>query len=132
MENSRTGPHTRYTLDYHFVWVAKYRKGVLAGEIGLRLRALIREVCRTHEIEVLKGSVSRDHVHLLLSCPPKMSPSKVMQYLKGKTLQKIADGVQATSETVLGRHLWAQGYFVASSGNVTDEVEVVPKSRTAG
>ena len=62
---------------------------VLAGEVGVRLRDLIREICRTHEIEILRGSVSRDHVHVLLSCPPNLSPSKVMQYIKGKSSRKL-------------------------------------------
>ena len=74
MENYRTGAHTRFDIKYHFVWVTKYRKAVLTGEVGLRLRDLVREICRTHEIEILQGSVSRDHVHVLLSCPPNLSP----------------------------------------------------------
>ena len=85
MDDMRTGPYTRYDLKYHFVWCTKYRKAILTGEIGVRLRDLIREVCRTNEIEILQGSVCRDHVHVLLSCPPTMSPSKVMQAIKGKT-----------------------------------------------
>ena len=88
----------------------------------MRLRELVREVCRTNEIEILEGSVSRDHVHVLLSCPPNLSPSKIMQYIKGKSLAEVADGVQAFAKAYWGRHLWARGYFVASSGNVTDEV----------
>ena len=83
MENYRTGPHSRFDLKYHFVWITKYRKGVLVGEVGVRLRQLVREVCRTNEIEILQGSILRDHVHVLLSCPPSLSPSKIMQYIKG-------------------------------------------------
>jgi putative transposase len=105
MENYRTGSHSRFDLKYHFVWVTKYRKKVLTGAVGERVRDLVREVCRTNEIEILQGAVSADHVHVLLSCPPTLSPSKIMQYIKG----------------YWGRHFWARGYFVASSGNVTDE-----------
>ena len=122
MERYRTGPHSRFDLKYHFVWITKYRKGVLAGEVGVRLRELVREVCRTYEIEILEGSISRDHVHVLLSCPPNISPSKVMQYIKGKTSRKLLMEFRHLQKMFWGRHLWARGYFVASSGNVTDEV----------
>jgi len=121
MEHYRTGPHSRFDLKYHFVWITKYRKGVLVGEVGIRLRELVREVCRTHEIEILQGSISRDHVHVLLSCPPNLSPSKIMQYIEGKTSRKLLMEFRHLQKLYWGRHLWARGYFVASSGNVTDE-----------
>jgi putative transposase len=103
------------------VWVTKYRKKVLTGEVGLRVRELVREVCRTNEIEILQGAVSADHVHVLLSCPPSLSPSKVMQYIKGKSSRKLMMEFKHIQKQYWGRHLWARGYFVASSGNVTDE-----------
>ena len=121
MEKYRTGPHTRYDLKYHFVWVTKYRKPILVGEVGVRLRELVREVCRTNEVEILEGSVSRDHVHVLVSCPPNVSPSKLMQYIKGKSSRKLLMEYRHLQKQYWGRHLWARGYFVASSGNVTDE-----------
>ena len=89
MQNYRTGSHSRFDIKFHFVWVTKYRKKVLVGEVGTRLRDLIREICRTNEIEILQGAVSADHVHVLLSCPPNLSPSKIMQYIKGKTSRKL-------------------------------------------
>ena len=122
MENYRTSSHSRYDIKYHFVWVTKYRKRVLTGEVGKRLRDLVREVCRTHEIEILQGAVSPDHVHVLLSCPPNISPSKIMQYIKGKSSRKLRMEFKHIQKQYWGRHLWARGYFVASSGNVTDEV----------
>lgn len=122
MENYRTSSHTRYDLKYHFVWVTKYRRPILTGEVGLRVRELIREVCRTNDVEILEGAISRDHVHVLLSCPPNMSPSKIMQYVKGKTSRKVMMEFQHIQKRYWGRHMWARGYFVASSGNVTDEV----------
>ena len=122
MDEYRTGSHTRFSLKYHFVWVTKYRKPILTGEVSLRLRDLVREVCRTNDIEILQGAVSRDHVHILASCPPNISPSKVMQYIKGKTSRKLMKEFGHIQKQCWGRHLWARGYFVASSGNVTDEV----------
>ena len=122
MENYRTGSHTRYSLKYHFVWVTKYRKPILLGPVSFRLRDLVREVCRTNDVEILEGAVSRDHVHILVSCPPTISPSKLMQYIKGKTSRKLMMEFKHIRRECWGRHLWARGYFVASSGNVTDEV----------
>jgi putative transposase len=95
---------------------------VLVGEVGLRLRELVREVCRTNDIEILQGAVSRDHVHVFLSCPPNLSPSKIMQYIKGKSSRKLMMEFKHIRREFWGRHLRARGYFVASSGNVTDEV----------
>ena len=122
MEHYRTGSHSRFDIKYHFVWVTKYRKSILAGEVGIRLREIVREVCRTNEIEILQGAVSSDHVHVLLSCSPSLSPSKIMQYIKGKSSRKLLMEFKHLQKQYWGRHLWARGYFVASSGNVTDEV----------
>ena len=122
MEHYRNSSHSRYDLKYHFVWVTKYRKPVLVGEVGMRLQALVREVCRTNDIEIIRGAVSRDHVHILVSCPPDLSPSKIMQYIKGKSSRKLMMEFKHIQKQFWGRHLWARGYFVASSGTVTDEV----------
>ena len=121
MEHYRTASHSRFDLKYHFVWTTKYRKKALGGEVGRRLRDLIREVCRTHDVEILEGAVSLDHVHILVSCPPNLSPSKLMQYVKGKSSRKLLAEFKPLSKQFWGRHLWARCYFVASSGNVTDE-----------
>jgi putative transposase len=96
MRELRRAAHTVYSLHYHFVFTTKYRKSVLVGEIGQTVRDLIREICRSEDIEILEGHVRPDHVHLLLSAPPHLSPSRVMQAIKGKTshhlLQEIIEG----------------------------------------
>jgi putative transposase len=122
MENYRKSSHSRFDIKFHFVWVTKYRKRILTGEVAVRLRDLVREICRTEEIEILQGAVSSDHVHVLLSCPPNLSPSKIMQLIKGKTSRKLLMEFKHLQKMYWGRHFWARGYFVASSGNVTDEV----------
>ena len=122
MEHYRKSSHSRFDIKYHFVWVTKYRKRILTGAVAVRLRDLVREVCRTEEIEILQGAVSSDHVHVLLSCPPNLSPSKIMQLIKGKTSRKLLMEFKHLQKLYWGRHFWARGYFVASSGNVTDEV----------
>ena len=102
--------------------IPKYRKPVLRGEVALRVRELVRQICHANEIEIPKGHVRPDHVHLLLSVPPSLSPSRVMQAIKGKTSYRLMSEFRALSKAFWGRHLWARGYFVASSGNVTDEI----------
>lgn len=122
MEHYRTSAHTRFDIKYHFVWTTKYRKSVLTGAVAVRLRDLVREVCRTNEIEILQGHVGKDHVHILVSAPPNMSASKIMQYVKGKSSRKLLMEFRHLNKAFWGRHLWARGFFVATSGNVTDEV----------
>ena len=122
MEHYRKSSHTIYDIKYHIVWITKYRKPVMRGEIAERLRDLIREICKARDIEILKGHVSRDHVHVFLSVPPHLSVSQLVQSLKGKTSRKLLMEYKSLSRAFWGRHIWARGYFVASSGNVTDEV----------
>ena len=85
----RHGSHTKYNIEYHFVWATKYRYQVLKGDIGLRVRELIRQTCEHLEIEILKGVVSKDHVHLLVSAPPNWSVSNIMKRLKGRSSTKL-------------------------------------------
>lgn len=122
MRAYRKSSHTTYFLHYHFVFVPKYRKPVLRGDVALRVRELTRQICHANEIEIVRGHIRPDHVHLLLSVPPSLSPSRVMQAIKGKTSYRLLSEFRALRKEFWGRHLWARGYFVASSGNVTDEV----------
>ena len=122
MQNYRKGSHTLFDLKYHLVWVTKYRKQVLVGSVAERTRELIREICKSNEVEILKGHVSNDHIHLFVSVPPKLSVSKLMQYLKGKTSHKMLFEFKHLQRQFWGKHIWARGYFAVSSGNVTDEV----------
>jgi len=122
MENYRKSSHTVYDIKYHIVWITKYRKPVLRADIAVRLRNLIREICKSNDVEIIKGHVSKDHVHIFVSVPPHISVSQLVKLLKGKTSRKLMMEYKGISRTFWGRHMWARGYFVASSGNVTDEV----------
>jgi putative transposase len=122
MRSYRRAAHAVYELHYHFVFTTKYRKPALTGEIALAVRDLVRRVCRANDIEILAGHVRPDHVHLLLSVPPHLAPSKVMQAIKGKTSHRLLQDWRRLRREFWGRHLWAGGYFVCSSGNVTDEM----------
>lgn len=122
MAEYRRGAHTVYDLKYHIVWVTKYRYRVLEGEIAVRTRDLIRQICQAREIVILKGHVSRDHVHLLVSGPPRLSVSQMVQYIKGKSSLQLQRDFPNLRKRYWGQHLWARGYFAASSGTVTDEM----------
>jgi len=122
VQNYRKTSHTTYDCKYHIVWITKYRKKVLGGLVGKRVRELVREICKRNNVEILKGHVSKDHVHLFVSVPPHLAISKLVQYLKGKSSYKLMQENKQLSKLFWGRHLWARGYFVATSGNITDEV----------
>ena len=125
--------HTVTDIKYHFVWVTKYRYPVLKGVMALRARDIVREVCEAREITIIKGVVSKEHVHMFAACPPQMSPSKVMQWVKGRSSRKLQQEFAELRKRYWGQHLWARGYFCASSGTVTDEmIEAYIDGHTAG
>ena len=122
MQNYRKTSHTTYDCKYHIVWITKYRKRVLEGLLAERVRDLLRQICKENEVAIIKGHVSKDHIHLFVSVPPHLAISKLVQYLKGKSSYKIMQENKQVSKMFWGRHLWGRGYFVATSGNITDEV----------
>jgi len=122
MQHYRKTSHSLYDIKFHIVWITKYRKHVMSGEVARRTRELLREICKSNDVEILKGHVSVDHIHMFVSVPPYLSVSKLVQLLKGKSSRKLLSEFKSLSRQFWGRHLWGRGYFVASSGNVTDEV----------
>jgi putative transposase len=118
----RKTAHSVYDLKYHIVWITKYRKPILRGEVGRRIRELIRQTCASLDVYIVKGHVSRDHIHLLVSVPPSLAVSELVKRLKGRSSRLMLEEFGELRKVYWGRHLWARGYFVASSGNVTDEV----------
>jgi putative transposase len=94
----------------------------MVGLVAERVRELIRGICKEHDVEIIKGHVSKDHVHLFVSIPPHLAISKLVQYLKGKSSYKLMLENKQLSREFWGRHVWGRGYFVATSGNITDEV----------
>ena len=122
MTDYRHGAHTVFRIHLHLVWVTKYRKPMMTGEVGLRVRELLREICGTHDVTIIKGHVAKDHVHLFVSVPPQVTISRLVQMLKGKSSYKLLYEFPHLKKKFWGRHLWARGYFCVSSGNVTDEV----------
>ena len=110
-----------YDIKYHFVWITKYRYRVLKGEVALRVRELLRQGCESNNIRILKGSVGVDHVRMLLSCPTTMSPSEIMQNLKGGTSRILQEEFPALRKKYWGQHMWARGYFCGTVGEVDKE-----------
>ena len=121
MAEYRRGAHTVFAIHLHLVWTTKYRKPLLTGEVATRVRDLVREISGSKDVKIMKGHVSKDHVHLLVSIPPQVGISKLMQYLKGKTAYKIMMEFPLIKKQYWGQHMWARGYFCCSTGNVTDE-----------
>ena len=122
MKLYRKSSHTVYDCKYHLVWTTKYHKPVLSGRIGTRTRDLIREICDTNNVQIIRGHISKDHIHLFISMSPQISISKIAQLLKGKTARKILQDLPKLNKQFLGKHFWSRGYFAATSGAITDEM----------
>jgi len=122
MKEYRRGSHSVFELHVHLVWSTKYRKPVLKRDVGQRLRNLIRQMCSEMHVDILSGVVAKDHVHVLVSIPPQVSVSKLVQKLKGKTSYKLQREFASLRKQYWGQRMWARGYFACSTGNVTDEM----------
>ena len=118
----RKGSHTVYNIQYHFVWVTKYRYHVLAGEVKLRVREIIRQICQQHDLLIEQGHISKDHVHILVSAPTHMSASQIMQKIKGRSSRMLQQEFPHLKKRYWGQHIWARGYFCTTVGQVTDQM----------
>ncbi len=114
--------HTLYDNKYHIVWITKYRKKVLKDEVGYRLRDIIRQICSTEKVDILKGAIGTDHIHLLLEIPPYVAVSRIVQHLKGESSRKLQMEFPQLQKQFWGQHLWAIGYFCVTTGAVNDKV----------
>ena len=122
MTDNRHNSHSITRLTVHLVWVTKYRYPVLQGEIKQRCRDLIVQICDAEDIRILKGVVSKDHVHMLIEYPPSKSVSDLVKRLKGRTSRRLQEEFPELRRRYWGRHFWAIGYGAWSSGNITDEL----------
>ncbi|HEU4885607.1 MAG TPA: IS200/IS605 family transposase [Longimicrobium sp.] len=117
MVENRRGSHTVYNIQYHLVWVTKYRYKVLRGEVAERARELIRQSC------MARGHVSTDHVHLLISSPPVLSPAKIAIDLKGRSSRLLQQEFSHLKKRYWGQHLWARGYCSAAGELTRAEID---------
>ncbi len=122
METYRYGSHTVSRFTAHVVWITKYRYPVLNGEIQKRCRELIIQICDSEDIKILKGVVSKDHVHMHIEYPVSKSMSDIVKRLKGRTSRILQIEFSELKRRYWGKHFWAIGYGAWSTGNVTDEM----------
>ncbi len=118
----RKSSHVQYDIEYHIVWTTKYRYRVIVGKIAERARKLVIQSCNSMNVNIIKGSIGKEHIHLLVSCPPSLSVSKLVQQLKGKTSRTLQIEFKELRKRYWGRHLWASGYFCRSVGTVTRNI----------
>jgi len=121
MEN-RIGNHTTSRLSAHIIWCTKYRYKVLEGEVQSRCRDLIVQICNSEDIRILKGVVSKDHIHMHIEYPPKLSVSDIVKRLKGRSSRILQMEYPHLKKRYWGKHFWAIGYGVWSTGVITDEM----------
>ena len=122
MRRYKTGAHTKTDLKAHVIWIPKYRKKVLTGPVAIRARDILRQIAMEHEIDIITGKVTRDHIHMFISYRPTQNISKIMQWLKGISSRVLLSEFPHLRKQFWGRHLWARGYLAVSSGNITDEM----------
>ena len=117
MRSYRTNCHSKYDLKVHLIWIPKYRKRVLTGKVAERTRDLLRQVCMEHEVDIISGKVSSDHVHIFVSYRPQMSISKLVQYLKGTSSRILLQEFAHLRKQFWGRHFWVifVGHFLQKS-----------------
>lgn len=121
MEN-RNSSHTVSNLSVHIVWITKYRYHVLKGDIQSRCRDLIIQTCNSENVKILKGVVSKDHVHIHVEYPPSLSISVLVKKLKGRTSHHLQQEYPELKKRYWGRHFWSVGYGAWSTGRITDEM----------
>jgi putative transposase len=122
MEFQRTGGHTVSRLTVHIVWLTKYRYPVLLEDIKIRCRTLLIQICEAEDIQILKGVVSKDHIHMHIEYRPSQDISTIVKKLKGRTSRKIQMEFPELKKKYWGRHFWAIGFGCWSTGNITDEM----------
>ena len=122
MNNVESLSHTKWECKYHIVFIPKYRKKALYGALRQQLGDLLRQLAMQRESRIEEGHLMRDHVHMLVSIPPKYSVSQVVGYLKGKSAIHIARTFMGKPRNFTGESFWARGYFVSTVGR--DEQEI--------
>ncbi len=122
MNRNRSGSHSVTRLTAHLVWVTKYRYQVLKGEVQQRCRELIIQICDAEDVVILKGVVSKDHIHMHVEYPASLSISDLVKRLKGRTSRLLQGEFPHLEKRYWGRHFWAIGYGAWSTGNITEEL----------
>jgi len=122
MVDYRKTSHSLSRLSVHLVWVTKYRFHVLQGDIQSRTRDLIVQICNSENIQILKGVVSKDHIHIHIEYPASISVSILVKKLKGRTSRILQIEFPQLKKQYWGRHFWAVGYGAWSTGNISEKM----------
>ena len=107
--------HTKWDCKYHVVWIPKYRKKTLYGQIRKQLIPVLRELAKQKESEIVEGRLVKDHIHMLISIPPKYAVAQVIGFIKGKSAIWIAR-ISGRKRNFTGQNFWARGYCVSTTG----------------
>jgi len=118
----RSTRHAKYWCAYHLVWIPKYRRDILVGEVAEYTKGVINEIVNELGCENLALDVIPDHIHVFILCPPRLAPAYVVKYLKGKSARKILQKFPQLRVRVKHGKLWSRDYFVATEGNVTADI----------
>ena len=122
MNENESLSHTKWECKYHIVFIPKYRKKALYGVLRQQLGGLLKQLAMQRESRIEEGHLMRDHVHMLVSIPPKYSVSQVVGYMKGKSAIHIAWSFMGKPRNFTGESFWARGYFVSTVGR--DEQQI--------
>ena len=104
------------------VWITKYRYKALEDDVRLRIREIIRQVCAENRVEIIKGVLARDHVHMFVSIPPNLSVSDLVRKMKGRSSHKVQREFPKLKKRYWGRHLWGRGFFSTTNGAITEDI----------
>jgi len=116
MDDTESLAHAKWECKYHVVWIPKYRRQALYAELRKHLGPVLRELAQQRECGVEEGHLQLDHVHMLLSIPPKYAVAQVLGYIKGKSAIHIARTYLGRRQNFTGQHFWARGYYVSTVG----------------
>lgn len=122
MSSQRSNGHSVSRLTAHIVWSTKYRYSVLQGDIQIRCRSILVQICESEDVLILKGVVSKDHIHMHIEYRPSLSLSTLIKKLKGRSSRKLQIEYPELKQRYWGRHFWGIGYGCWSTGNITDEM----------
>lgn len=122
MKVYRRGSHSKHDLKVHLIWIPKYRKKVLVGDVAKRVRDLLRQVAMEEELTIISGKIAKDHVHMLISYRPQQSISGIVQALKGTSSRVLLQEYAHLRKQFWGRHLWGRGYLAVSAGTITEKL----------
>ncbi len=129
MKNVNSLNHSRWECKYHITWIPKYRKKKIFGELRQYLGEVLRGLAKDRESEIIEGHLLPDHVHILISIPPKYSVAQVVGYMKGKSAIHIARNYMGRRRNFTGQKFWARGYHVTTVGRDEDVIRAYIKNQ---